>query len=102
MPIPRLDREGFLPVGVHVCNLEEIGSRFGKFNQTDRRVALFERLERLVAEVRATGLVQAVIVDGSFVTIKPAPQDVDIILALGRLSWDTQEITPFASNAISA
>ena len=43
---------------------------------------LFELLTQLVAELRRSGRFSAIVVDGSFVTSKPAPEDIDVILAL--------------------
>jgi hypothetical protein len=67
---------------VHPCTLEEIRLRFGTFQSSDRRTRLFERLEQLVGEIRRSELFSAVIVDGSFVTAKAVPEDVDLIVAL--------------------
>ena len=82
MPIPELNENGFLPEGVHEASLEEVRERFGRFQRTDRRPALFAKLSLFLAEVRASGLVVAVILDGSFVTAKDEPSDIDLILVL--------------------
>lgn len=82
MPIPPFTGNGFLPEGVHVCTLEEFRLRFGVFQGSDRRVRLFNRLEQFVTDLRKSGLFQAVVVDGSFVTTKSAPHDIDLIVAL--------------------
>jgi hypothetical protein len=82
MPIPALNDDGFLPEGVHDCTLAEVQARFGQFQRTDRRCHLFERLEVFLSHAKATGLVTAVILDGSFVTDKDAPSDIDLILVL--------------------
>src|SRR6266550_4310222 len=84
MPIPDLNEDGFLPEGVHEASLEEVQERFGRLQRTDRRPTLFTKLALFLAEVRASGLVEAVIVDGSFVTAKDEPSDIDLILVLGR------------------
>ena len=84
MPIPEMDETGFLPEGVHEATLEEVRQRFGRFQRTDRRPALFATLSIFLAEVRASGFVEAVILDGSFVTAKDEPSDVDLILVLTR------------------
>ncbi len=84
MPIPELNQDGFLPEGIHAASLEEVRERFGRFQRTDRRPALFAKLSTYMAEVRASGLVVAVIVDGSFVTAKDEPSDIDLILVLRR------------------
>ena len=82
MPIPALTDEGFLPEGVHGCTLAELQERFGQFQTTDARCRLFERLERFILEARAGGLVAAIIIDGSFVTAKDSPNDIDLILVV--------------------
>ena len=84
MPIPPLNAEGLLPAGIHEATLDDVRQRFGVFRQTDRRVQLFGRLEQLVASLRCSKLFVAVIVDGSFVTAKPQPEDIDLIVVLHR------------------
>ena len=82
MPIPALNRDGLLPPGIHECSLDEIRHRFGGFQQRDRRPHLFTRLEELVTAMVGSGLFESVLVDGSFVTAKPAPNDVDLLAVL--------------------
>jgi hypothetical protein len=82
MPIPALNANGLLPPGVHDCTLQELRLRFGIFQSSDRRPGLFARLKQLVAELRRSELFSAVIVDGSFVTAKVAPEDIDLIVTL--------------------
>ena len=82
MPIPPLTAEGLLPVGIHRTELDEIRQRFGTFQGSDRRIQLFARLEQLVAELRRSGRFAALIVDGSFVTSKSAPEDIDLVVTL--------------------
>lgn len=82
MPIPALNEEGLLPEGVHDCTLDEIAVRFGRFQQSDRRVQLFVQLRELIEEERRAGLAVAVIVDGSFVTQKLEPGDIDLVIVL--------------------
>ena len=87
MPIPPLTQNGLLPPGVCGCTLGEIRLRFGSFQVSDRRVELFNSLEQFVTELRHSGRFAAVVVDGSFVTAKPEPGDIDIIAAL-RMDHD--------------
>jgi len=47
MPIPELDARGLLPEGIHPCSMSEIAQRFGRFQRSDRRCRLFERLIRV-------------------------------------------------------
>ena len=84
MPIPLLNADGVLPAGLHEATLGEVRERFGVFRETDRRVQLYGRLEQLVATLQRSQLFIAVIVDGSFVTAKPQPEDIDLIVVLHR------------------
>ena len=84
MPIPPLNSNGLLPSGIHDTTLDEIRQRFGSFQGSDRRIQLFNQLHQLVGELSRSGRFATVIVDGSFVTAKPAPEDVDLIVVLRR------------------
>lgn len=84
MPIPVLNTDGILPEGVHVCGLDEIKACFGNFQGSDRRPALFAALEELVGDLKKSSLIVALVVDGSFVTSKAAPNDVDVLIVLGK------------------
>jgi hypothetical protein len=82
MAIPRLDKNGLLPEGIHTCPIEELRGRFGCFQGSDQRPRLMRQLEAYVLEVRASRIVRAVLINGSFVTSKPAPNDIDLVLVL--------------------
>ncbi len=101
MPIPEFDSAGFLPAGVHECSLVEVKGRFGAFQTTDARCRLFERLETFLAEVRPTGFVVAVIVNGSFATSKHGPNDIDLILLLASTHDFSAHLRPFEYNVLS-
>ena len=68
MPIPVLEKSGFLAPGVHECTLAEIRVRFGSFQGTSRRPDLFDKLEAFIVAARSAGIVRSLVVDGSFVT----------------------------------
>jgi len=101
MPIPDFDDAGFLPPGVHDCTLDEVRWSFGVFQTTDRRPNLFDKLQALVREAWATGLVDEIIVDDSFVTAKPDPNDIDLILVLNAGHDFSAELRPFEYNVLS-
>src|SRR5439155_7926291 len=44
---------------------------------------LFAKLEAFLAEAKTAEIVQSVLVDGSFVTAKTEPNDIDLILVVG-------------------
>ena len=77
--IPSFDEIGNLPPGVHVATLDEIENRFG--TETELRRAQFQSLCWLIEIAQRAG-VQKIIVDGSFVTDVPEPNDVDCALLL--------------------
>jgi hypothetical protein len=82
MPIPALNAAGFLPPGIFDCTLTELRSKFGTFQGSDRRTRLFVRLEELFSATQSSGLFGSLLVDGSFVTDKPAPNDIDLVAVL--------------------
>jgi hypothetical protein len=84
MPIPPLNSNGLLPVGLHEATLYDLRRQFGVFQETDRRIQLFGRLDELVGALQRSKLFVALIIDGSFVTAKPQPEDIDLIVVLHR------------------
>jgi len=78
--IPPFDDEGYLPPGIHLATVEEIRARFGQESEL-RRVQM-ESLCWLVDVARRAG-VQRIVVNGSFVTDKLEPNDVDCVLLVG-------------------
>ena len=79
MPVPPLTAAGLLPVGIHDATLHEIGEAFGKAN--DARAALFASLKAFFGELSVFGsLIKGVYVDGSFVTSKAVPGDIDLVV----------------------
>ena len=80
MPLPDFDETGELPEGVYLASLGEVIARFGG-GDTQRR-AVCGRLERIFDLAKATGGLERFVVFGSFITAKPAPNDVDIILIM--------------------
>jgi hypothetical protein len=101
MPIPNLNEQGLLPPGIYDYSLEEIGERFGTFQSKNLRPRLYEKLQASLQQVHSTNLVLAVVVNGSFVTSKVDPNDIDLILVLPS-SYDLRaELAPMAYNVLS-
>ena len=88
MPLSQFNDLGDLPPGVHQATLAEVVRRFS--GQTARRDACTQRLIHVVDLARRTGQLQRLIVFGSYITAKPEPNDVDIILVM-RDSFRLQE-----------
>ena len=78
-PIPPFRRDGYLPDGVYVCSEADVIFRFGSSSRHRRRLAL--RLRRWIELGRQVGA-KRLLVDGSFVTAKEEPQDVDTVILL--------------------
>ena len=99
--LPSFDENGFLPEGVWDCSIEEFRSRFAIFRRSDCRLKLFDKLEDFLAEILKTDWVREVIIDGSFVTDKAEPGDIDVLLALHPefeetelLFWEKRSLDP--------
>jgi hypothetical protein len=101
MPIPMAGPDGLLPPGLYDCSLDEIQGRFGVFQKTDRRPRLFEKLRQFLTEVQQTGLVAAVVVNGSFITATPEPNDIDLILLVEPGHDFSAELRPPEYNVLS-
>lgn len=71
--VPDFTEEGLLPSGIHKATLKEIQEKLG---WSGRRRRLLEGLERAL-DLMAACSVQRVYVDGSFVTDKDRPNDID-------------------------
>ena len=80
--IPPFDEYGRLPDGIHDCTLEEAAERFGAFQHSERRPQLWARFTEFIGEAKACDLVEALLVDGSFVTANTDPSDVDLVLVV--------------------
>ncbi|MDZ7293016.1 MAG: hypothetical protein ONB44_24860 [candidate division KSB1 bacterium] len=81
MAIPSFLENGLLPPGLYQAELSEIEGRFGK--STKRRQELFERLKMFVELAHHCGALK-ILINGSFVTAKPEPEDVDVVIRLDQ------------------
>jgi hypothetical protein len=78
VPIPPLRIDGTLPPGFYDATLDEIFAAFPPI--TARRRILNETLTDFVATVKQLGFVQEIAIDGSFITAKREPDDVDLVV----------------------
>ena len=101
MPIPELNTHGLLPPGVHDCTVGEITERFGVFQGGEQRPRLMEKLIAFAAEARASGIVRALLVDGSFVTAKSVPNDMDLIVIVAGTHDFSADLRPLEYNVVS-
>ena len=99
MPIPALNADGLLPSRIFDCSLADVRARFGSFQRTDTRPRLCARLEELVAAMQRSALFEVLLLDGSFVTAKPAPNDIDLVAVL-RTGHDFERDLPMSEYAL--
>ena|ERR1041385_6014042 len=101
MPLPPLNAHGFLPTGIHDATLDEVRERFGTFQKSDRRTTLFGRLEELITALRRSERFLAILLDGSFVTAKSQPEDIDLVIVLPRNHDWTADLGPAESALVN-
>ncbi len=75
--LPPFDEHGNLPPGIHRTSVDVLVARFGS-GSAEREVEIRELLE-LIDWARTHG-VRRMIVNGSFVTSKRRPNDVDVVI----------------------
>ena len=76
--IPQFDEQGVLPPGIYDTSLEEITLKLGGTQQREKLISGLDAYLRIWDE---SGFLSLAIIDGSFVTGKTDPCDIDIILA---------------------
>jgi hypothetical protein len=80
MGLPEFNSHGDLPEGLHKATLAEVLERFGRGSEARQEAtAVLQRIHRLVT---ATRKLERFIVFGSYITAKPAPHDVDVVLVM--------------------
>lgn len=82
--IPPFKKNGYLPVGIHIANWEEVSGRYG---YTTWRRQLLAGLSAAIDELRVAGC-RRVYIDGSFVTAKEHPGDFDACWDDARVNED--------------
>jgi len=78
--IPKFEKGGNLPKGVHKATLDEVREIFGA--SSARRKWLIRNLEKIIDLAKTTGRLERVIVWGSFVSNEELPQDIDLLLIM--------------------
>jgi len=78
MPLPNLNHEGELPEGIHEATLSDVVAHFG--GGTRQREIVTERLRRIYQLAKETGHLQQLLIFGSYITTKPKPNDIDVVI----------------------
>ena len=79
LPIPPFWNDGWLPLGHHATSWEELVARFGGALGT-RRVFLTSKLLELHDTLRLLGVTGYLLLNGSYISTKPEPEDFDVLL----------------------
>lgn len=77
MPMPSFTQQGILPPGVHGCTFAEAEQLLCT---NERRAEIWAGLQGFVVWAAALPQPTAVLIDGSYVTDKPVPGDVDVVV----------------------
>ena len=96
------DERKLLVPGVHEVALDVVKETFGKFQKSDRRLKLFDKLVAYLKAVKRADIGASVIIDGSFVmACIDEPEDIDLVLVLPT-EWDmAADLKPFQHNLVS-
>ena len=87
--IPSFTASGLLPEGIHEASWSEVESSLG---ETATRKRLLNGLLAGLRALKAAGCTRAY-VDGSFVTAKPQPGDIDVCYESGNMDFSLLEPT---------
>ena len=77
--IPKFRADGYLPEGIYLASEAEVMFRFGSSSRRRRRLLL--RLRRWIELARLVDGLR-LLIDGSFITAKPEPDDIDAVILL--------------------
>jgi hypothetical protein len=104
--LPPFDDFGNLPAGIHIATFAQLEERFG--SGSEEREAEISELKLFVEAARIAGVAR-LLVNGSFVTGKLAPNDVDVVILpgadypKGEKELDAEEVVwPFLQVIVAA
>jgi hypothetical protein len=89
MPIPEFTEYGLLPQGIHSCTSGE-AEQFLCSNE--HRSAIWNGLQEFFAWAATLPKPNAILIDGSYVTDKPTPADVDVVVDISSCSVAEQQV----------
>lgn len=82
--IPPLQPNGTLPPGIYSTTIAEIEAAYPPVNE--QRAILNESLKQAIELLRTLDPALVIFVDGSYVTAKAEPNDVDMLIVSGRFT----------------
>ena len=67
--------------GIHECSLDDVRKLcVDPFPNSNRRPLIWDRFEPFVSQLTALGLPFEMWIDGSYLSEKPEPEDIDVVL----------------------
>ena len=99
--IPPFNDDGWLLEGIYDCTIDEAAVRLGSFQNSDRRPQLWARFTEFIREAKVCGFMKAVLVDGSFVTTKPDPNDIDLVIVVAAAYDFSKDLSPSQYNLLA-
>lgn len=103
--IPKFEKSGNLPKGVHKATLKETREIFG--TTSARRKWLIGSLEKIIELAKSTGGLERVVIWGSFVSNRELPNDIDLLLIMkedfdiNKANPDVRKIFDYAQGRIA-
>ena len=67
---------------MHDCTLEEVAPRFAAFQGSDREPRLWAHFIGFYEQAKAGRMIELPLLDGSFVTATPGPNDIDVMVVV--------------------
>ncbi len=97
MALPELTAQGLLPPGIWSASLEEVVTRFCS---TDDRSQFAQAVENIAAYAYKSGA-SRIVFGGSFITSRPDPSDLDVLIVYSTLEQLSQGSRNFAIDAVA-
>jgi hypothetical protein len=87
--LPALGEEGILPPGIFTCRPQTVFDYFvAPFPLASNRLAIYKEWRSHRAALYCLGPVLYQWIDGSFVTSKPCPSDIDVVTFIDGPAYD--------------
>jgi Family of unknown function (DUF6932) len=99
--IPAFNDYGCLPEGIYDCTMDEAAQRFGVFQISDRRPQLWDKFIEFMREAELCELIDAVLLNGSFVTAENEPNDIDLVVVVSSDHDFSAEFQPSEYSVLS-
>ena len=87
--LPQFDERGCLPEGIYNPSVEEFMERF--VNVTEHRTKLFRKYQQFTKLCNDAKGIENHYLDGSYVTDKENPNDIDLLILFNKDVYETDE-----------